>query len=272
MNSLRDAVIDERRWPKMFQTLRRVGLYSSCGCVGCGACQAAARWFVLGVARGARQRARAGVLDSPRRRATYDRAFGGRRFGFLVDPWPQPTIVDLAAEPAGEEEDEGGRWLDAINSRNWPGPQTRERLQNLGTDLQGDVWKGPVTFMDVSSVPKEAGLYLIAWDHGAYLGKATKDATTSKGIFGRVDEHRRAYEEFSFRPPSEAQRRNIRVYWLETPKGSSKATTSNKERLYLNRILGRTPDGATKDRRLQPQYAALGFRNRDELELRGSAE
>lgn len=280
MSSLRDAVIDEVRWPRMFQTLRRAGLYRDCGCAGCGSCQAAARRFVLGVARGARRTRWTSVNDAPARRTIYGRAYGGRRFGFLVDGWPHPTILDLVAEPAPNdeavEEHEGGLWATAIQKgRKWPD-------EAASKEWQKDIWpahiwesdngkKGVVTFADIEKVPKESGLYLIVWPHGAYLGmsKLSVDSSgrSNQGIYGRVARHRRAYEEFSWNKPSLGQKRLIRVYWLRT---KPSVNLANVEGAYLKRILGE-PLPASKTGKVE-RYQEKGFRNREELELQSAAE
>jgi hypothetical protein len=222
-------------------------------------------------------------VDGSRMRTLYHRAYAGRRFGFLVDAWPQPTILDLAAEPASNddlvEENEGGLWPEAIRKRTkWPKPAVSAHLQSLDKNWSGHSWesddgnKGVVTFANIENVPKDSsGLYLIIWPHGAYLGmsklSSDKSGRSNQGIYGRVAKHRRAYEEFSYWKPSEAQKLSIRVYWLKI---KPNADVASIEKAYLNRILGQPLPSTIKAR--VAEYREKGFRNLQELEQPHAAD
>ncbi|QTN24334.1 hypothetical protein HZ992_04860 [Rhizobacter sp. AJA081-3] len=277
MDTLREVVIDEARWPRMFAKLRRAGMYSSCGCAGCGGCQAAAQRFVRGIARGAR----------------YVGAWGGRPqggplsvFRSILAPRPMnvlvggdaaaPAVIDISIDPIalgeGVEEHEDPTWRAAIASRAWRAGAA-PRLSAIPEKIPGHPqsrWQGPVSFLDISRagpnldrvLPPKRGLYLIVWPHGAYLGLSAQH----KGIQARVLDHLKEYYGFSFGPLSNEQRSQFRVYWLDMHNHGKPAITA-MERSYLNSIIRRPlaeEPRATPERRAA--YGLIGFRNRKELE------
>ncbi|GEM_PF-3482532 len=181
--NLRDAVIDETRWPKIFRTLQSAGLFSSCGCSGCGDCQAAARRFVRGVTRyahytGPHQRFRFGD-----RYPVLTRSLGDQRIQLLVDSARAPSIVDLRIEREEQETE-----FDATKAECCGGPRSWAEIWGgwraaTTPCIHGDIrehkdlskapgvpvlassgWCGPLRLDLFSRIPVEArGLYVIRW-------------------------------------------------------------------------------------------------------------
>lgn len=266
MSSLRDAVIDEVRWPRMFQTLRRAGLYRDCGCAGCGSCQAAARRFLLGSARTAYFR---GFTPSSRNAAVarFERPLGHRSLSLLAERqrgWPTIVNVSLASNrPEAWGEDDEGSWPQAIAGRTWPSSAHVRRLTSVPFNVGAaptHSWKGPVLLSDYArpnALPRAPGLYLLIWADGAYLGSAT----SSGGIYQRIREHHEGVLRLSYGPPEPSK---YKVYYLQLRNGDE---ARDFERRYLNAIIHfnqAAPLAATPVR--QQRYKDQGFRNRKELE------
>jgi len=96
MSPLHDVVIDETRWPRMFEKLRRVGLYADCSGKRCKACSASAQRFLLGLARSSR------AIHLHRMRDRQDgavlrRPLAGRSWSLLLRLDSPPRIMDLVA-------------------------------------------------------------------------------------------------------------------------------------------------------------------------------
>lgn len=258
MDTLREVVIDEARWPRMFAKLRRAGYYASCGCAGCKTCDGAARRFTLGLARTSR-RDRGQVQGQPSRWTGH---FGRNRMGFLIDD-SVPALVDVQPqaslpEDAGEEQE--GNWVPALRGRAvWPPSYLAPVVEGVpqavhGTAVSSFSWRGPIPLHQYQRLPKTRGLYLIVWPNGAYLGSAT----SSEGLRGRVRDHRNNFYKMNYNHPL-LQIFEYRVYYLEL--GSSDEARTLEVR-YLNAIIGQplaTPLAGTAAR--QDLYARQGFRN-----------
>jgi hypothetical protein len=285
MDTLQELEIDELRWPRMFSKLRRAGLYSSCGCAGCGSCQAAARRFVRGVARGARY---AGGSPGSRYGAShpvYTRTLGDRRFGLLLNTDDVPAVVDIdVGQPQGEPDADEELWQDVLATRrHWPTSELLQRLKTaidkaaidppLRAAIRARNWLGPIGWMGIeASVPaipsKMAGargyahpnlplrgLYLVLWEGGAYLGSAYQQERT---IRGRLLEHRRGLQRFN------KVDRNHRIWWLPLSEKSAEDIRSIEVAL-LTFISQSVPQAQSQP--LAQRFRSAGFTNASLSEL-----
>jgi hypothetical protein len=262
MDTLREVVIDEARWPRMFAKLRRAGMYRSCGCTGCGDCQAAARRFITGLARSAHA---AGSRNA--RYPIYSRSLGERQFHLTVDTQDQPLVVDITTDsaqvgPSGDEE----LWSDIIGKRaNWPTGVARSDVQaalhnavvlpELRRRIITRQWRGNIGWSSIASgvpsldgnVPLR-GLYLVIWPSGAYLGSARGERRT---IQGRLREHRLGLERFDKVDPEH------RIWWLPLSE-MTPAQIESIETALLTHIHNRI---ATGGRTVAERLRSAGFTN-----------
>ena len=96
MTPLRNVVIDETRWPRMFEKLRRVGLYADCSAKRCEACNASAQRFLLGLVRSSRAIHLHRALGR-QNGAVLRRPLAGRLWSLLLRLDAPPRIMDLVA-------------------------------------------------------------------------------------------------------------------------------------------------------------------------------
>ncbi len=286
MDTLREVVIDEARWPRMFAKLQRAGMYSSCGCAGCGRCQDAARRLVRGVAR-IGQFSRSPELGADR--ATSRWAIGDRSIHLTRMGSGGSTIVDVdverASAGASAEDDEltlkGVLTSVATHVKSDPGRQSARSALDIAiasasehaglksrglADIWSRKWEGPLSqvamrnrsegdFKDATS-----GLYLWLWRRGRYLGSTVN-------LRKRTFEHLKCFEEFNL-----SDRPSLRVYWLPLKKPAS-VRQSDEEWLkdIEERVLTAIAEAGarTSANRLgrAAQFARFGFTNKKVREL-----
>lgn len=281
---LREAIIDETRWPKIFRTLQSAGLFSSCGCSDCGHCQAAARRFLRGITRhaqyaGPHQRFRFGD-----RYPVLARSLGDQRFNLLIDSAHAPSIVALRIErevPEGEWErsinEPSGRC--AVGRLSWQhvwgdwtssgGPPEHRNIGALQDQLVENVrsgWCGPTTWqLNQQDIPDDAtnpvrGLYVIRWMGPrevdgtekiapcAYVGMAGANPNDNGSIRKRVYNHSKDWDYFHL---GVSDGPTCRIFWhqLILPKGADAANNviSQAERSIRQAILRLDPRIRARD-------------------------
>lgn len=97
MSAMDEVVIDELRWPRMFGSMRRAGMYRRCGCAGCPPCRNAAQRLLRGIARYPQLSALYRPDQWGNRYRMLSRNIGQRRVSVLADmDGDAPTVVDVA--------------------------------------------------------------------------------------------------------------------------------------------------------------------------------
>jgi hypothetical protein len=101
MSAFDEVVIDEVRFPRMFGSMRRAGMYRRCGCAGCPPCRNAAQRLLRGIARNPQSSAPYRPERWGNRYRTLSRNIGRRRVNVLADmDGAAPTVVDVAVGDA----------------------------------------------------------------------------------------------------------------------------------------------------------------------------
>lgn len=292
MHALRDVVIDETRWPRMFEKLRRAGFFRECSCEHGCRCQLSAKRFLRGLALGAAPELSMAAPRSPRL-AAYARNVGQRRVRLLVDRTQQPVVVDVAVSmaladgevwegevPRVQRCDRTWNWIWLTDSRN--GRSARNQaIARVATAVPAIAsgWCGAANWTNFRShVPPTArGLYLIRWPdgpvEGAYLGRSHEG---SGRILTRLNSHYENWRHFRLvSTPGAARPEDVKIYWLPVNTGS----INDVEDRALTGILqagGYQLNGQPRQyrpRRAERQraYRAMGFGNLDELETNANA-
>lgn len=97
MSAFDEVVIDEVRFPRMFGSMRRAGMYGRCGCAGCPPCRNAAQRLLRGIARSPQASAPYRPDQWGNRYRTLSRRIGRRKVSVLADmDGAAPTVVDVA--------------------------------------------------------------------------------------------------------------------------------------------------------------------------------
>ena len=221
MATLDEVVVDEVRFRRMFNTLRRGGMYRNCGCAGCPPCRNAAQRLLRGIARSGS----VGGLYRPQqwgnRYRIFTRPLGSRVVSVLADMSAQPTVVDVNVDSPNDVNTSAamstGPYGDTLNGGT-PGmggpsdamdepPQDEVSLGTLlsrrlpssaSAALRGYVqgFSSPVSFQRVQSianVPTTRGLYVLQWSTGQYLGKADN-------LRQRLAQHQGAMRRYGLNP------------------------------------------------------------------------
>jgi hypothetical protein len=101
MSAFDEVVIDEVRFPRMFGSMRRAGMYRRCGCAGCPPCRNAAQRLLRGIARNPQSSAPYRPERWGNRYRMLSRNIGRRRVNVLADmDGAAPTVVDVAVGDA----------------------------------------------------------------------------------------------------------------------------------------------------------------------------
>lgn len=291
MHALRDVVIDETRWPRMFEKLRQAGFYRKCNCGhGCG-CQLSAKRFLRGIALGAARELSTRAWRSPRL-AAYARNVGRRRVRLLVDRTRQPVVVDVAVSivPGEGEVWEYDVTLPKACAGTWksiwedgPPKQATRRNQQIAaavavTHPMHTGWCGPTGWAKfTSNVPADAkGLYLLRWpdgrSEGAYLGKSEKGSST---ILMRLKSHYRCWRRFQLvATPGAPMPGQVAIYWRPIITDDLKDIEKAEDDVLTGilRVAGydrkgkKRQDPSRSDERIRV-YRRAGFGNLTELEL-----
>jgi hypothetical protein len=214
MTSLDEVIVDELRFPRMFNTLRRGGMYRRCDCAGCPPCRNAAQRLLRGIASSGKP---AGFYRPEQwgdRYRVYSRPLGSQTVSVLTDMSTQPTVVDVNVGDSnddtatqltdGQDEEFALRALIAQGL----GPSTQKFAQqvkqmqvidkdNNRVDLRTIRFSKPFT-MDslnttngINQIPKARGIYLIQGPSGQRLGEAGADHM--RDLRSRIQEHVNAY-------------------------------------------------------------------------------
>jgi len=288
MAPLRDVVIDETRWPRMFEKLRRAGFFRECSCGHGCRCQLSAKRFLRGLALGAAPELSMAASRSPRL-AAYARNLGHRRVRLLVDRTQQPVVVDVAVSIAPGE---GEVWQHDVTlpkacTATWDwiwrhGPPNQATVRNgriaQVADTVPDIrsgWCGPANWTNFRSrIPTDdKGLYLIRWpdgrSEGAYLGRSYQASGT---ILGRLNGHYQYWRHFQLvATPGAPAPQDVRIYWL--PLDTRRIDAAEDRALsgilqaggYNLRGQARQYPARLEER--QQAYRRVGFGNLTELEM-----
>jgi hypothetical protein len=204
-----EVLVDELRFGRMFQRLRRAGLYRRCGCAGCAPCAEAAKGLLRGVAQSGRF---SGYYRPERwgeRYRVYERPTHSGTVSVLTDMAQQPTVVDVnvASDDMPQEEFTLG---DLLEKRLPPGasPDLKKFVRTeLVPKVPGPEPKKlkPLIFLEASwdsPLPETSGLYVIQWNNGQYFGKADI-------LRRRLMEHRTAMLRYGLNPA------NFQIYYAK---------------------------------------------------------
>lgn len=167
-----EVLVDELRFGRMFQRLQRAGMFRRCGCAGCAPCAESAQRLLSGVAQGGRF---SGYYRPERwgdRYRVYERPTHSGTVSVLTDMAQQPTVVDVNVQAASSEDGDGEEFelLSDLLLRRLPKQVLPSWRQQLASRLN----KYPLVFTEVkqpSLAPATAGLYVIQWRGGQYLGE-----------------------------------------------------------------------------------------------------
>lgn len=260
MDTLREVVIDEARWPRMFAKLRRAGMYSTCGCAGCTSCQRAAKRFVRGIGRHGAIRAPSGIHAQWNRGGygVVSQSVGDGVLHVLINGDEAPTISDLAYTSYDIETEVPLR--DVVNAHlTWQltPAKRRDLLSAWGEDRSRDVWMGPARLFgfperltsEQRASLKRPGLYLIYWPTGHYVGKAEAQSLES-----RIGQHVREIRSMC------GSSVKHQVFWL--PLNPNQGIKAREEKLHRNIIeVARRTVGDPRKLSQEQLFRIMGFTN-----------
>lgn len=207
MSAFDEVVIDEVRFPRMFGSMRRAGMYRRCGCAGCPPCRNAAQRLLRGIARSPQASAPYRPDQWGNRYRTLSRRIGRRKVSVLADmDGAAPTVVDVAVDndgtgaldvPTATSVSDAPNSDVAFDSSADDAAPDQEllgdmlikkgpRLTSLVTRLNAITdgpggqplnFSGPyradrLTALKMAPNVRGKGLYLIQWKAGHYFGKA----------------------------------------------------------------------------------------------------
>jgi hypothetical protein len=197
MASFDEVVVDEARFPRMFTTFRRSGMYRRCRCAGCPPCRNAAQRLLRGIASSGTL---SGLYRPEKwgdRYRVYARPLGSNIVSVLTDVSANPTIVDVSVDPRleGPIDGDSPAARDGQENEFSLRPLLVKGLTATSRHFANDIQKMTIetpsgTAIDlrkirfssqrnvarlaageIDQIPASPGIYLVQWSGGQYLGK-----------------------------------------------------------------------------------------------------